>query len=126
MIWGTRDACRHPRTDVRSPQRPRHGPPKGDKPIYATIRIYSDAEGRADAVAEHEAEILGLFKEVNGFRDYYMVKTGAVGATSVTVCDDQAGAEATNGVARDFIVNNLTHLSVGAPELHGGEVTTSA
>ncbi len=47
-------------------------------------------------------------------------------ATSVTVCDDQAGAEASNQVARDYIANNLSHLSVGAPEVHVGEVAMSA
>ena len=55
----------------------------------------------ADAVAEHKAEIVGLFREIDGFRSYYIVKTGPVSATSITVCDDQAGAEASNKVARD-------------------------
>ena len=94
--------------------------------MYATIRIYGEAEGLADAVAEHKAEIVGLFRELDGFRSYYMVKTGPVSATSITVCDDQAGAEKTNQVARDWIASKLTHLSVGAPEVHVGEVAMSA
>ena len=67
--------------------------------MYATIRIYGEAEGLADAVAENKADILGRFREIDGFRSYYMVKTGPVSATSITVCDDQAGAEASNEVA---------------------------
>jgi hypothetical protein len=94
--------------------------------VYATIRIYSAAEGLADAVAEHKAEIVKRFGEINGFRSYYIVKTGPVSATSITVCDDQAGAEASNEVARDFIASNLGHLSVSAPEVHVGEVAMSA
>ena len=94
--------------------------------MYATIRIYSDAEGLADAVAEHKAEIVGLFNEIEGFRNYYIVKTGPVSATSITVCDDQAGAEASNNVARDYIAKNLTNLSVSAPAVHVGEVTMNA
>ena len=99
-------------------------PPGGS--MYATIRIYDKAEGLADAVAEHRAEIVGLFGQIDGFRSYHIVKTGPVSATSVTVCDDQAGAEASNQVARDDIANNLSHLSVGAPEVHVGEVAMSA
>ena len=94
--------------------------------MYATIRIYGEAEGLADAVAEHKAEIVGLFGEIAGFRSYYIVKTGPVSATSITVCDDQAGAEASNEVARNYIATKLTHLSVSAPEVHVGEVAMNA
>ena len=94
--------------------------------MYATIRIYSEAEGLADAVAEHKAEIGGLFQEIGGFRSYHIVKTGPASAASITVCDDQAGAEASNQVARDWIVANLGHLSISAPEVHVGEVAMSA
>lgn len=94
--------------------------------MYATIRIYGEAEGLADAVAEHKAEIAGLFREIDGFRSYHIVKTGPVSATSITVCDDQAGAEASNQLARDYIAANLAHLSVSTPEVHVGEVAMSA
>jgi hypothetical protein len=94
--------------------------------MYATIRIYGEAEGLADAVAENKAEILGLFREIDGFRSYYIVKTGPVSATSITVCDDEAGAEASNKAARDYIATNLGHLSISAPEVHVGEVAMSA
>ena len=94
--------------------------------MYATIRIYAAAEGLADAVAEHKEEILGLFREIDGFGSYYIVKTGPVGATSITVCDDQVGAEATNQVARDWIAANLADRSISAPEVHVGEVAMSA
>jgi hypothetical protein len=94
--------------------------------MYATIRIYGEAEGLADAVAENKTEIVGLFHEIDGFRSYYMVKTGPTSATSITVCDDQAGVEASNEVARNYIANNLAHLSVSAPDVHVGEVAMSA
>jgi heme-degrading monooxygenase HmoA len=94
--------------------------------MYATIRIYSEAEGLADAVAEHKAEILGLFREIAGFRGYYIVKTGPTSATSVTVYEDQVGAEASNQVARDWVAANLGGLSISTPQVLGGEVAMSA
>lgn len=94
--------------------------------MYATIRIYADAEGLADAVAEHREEIIGLFMQIEGFRSYHIVKTGPVSATSVTVCDGRAGAEASNQIARDYIAANLADLTIGAPEVHVGEVAMSS
>lgn len=94
--------------------------------MYATIRIYSEAEGLADAVAEHKAEIVDLFREIGGFRNYHIVKTGAASAASITVFDDQAGAEASSKVARDWISANLAGLSISPPQVLVGEVAMSA
>jgi hypothetical protein len=94
--------------------------------MYATIRIYSEAEGLADAVAEHEAEILDLFRQIGGFRNYHIVKTGPASAASITVYDSQAGVEASTQVARDWIAANLADLSISAPQVLVGEVAMSA
>jgi hypothetical protein len=94
--------------------------------MYATIRNYASAAGLADAVAENRDEILGIFGGIDGFRHYFIVKTGPESAVSITVCDDQAGAEATNEAARDYIASKLTALSVSPPEVHVGEVAMHA
>jgi hypothetical protein len=93
--------------------------------MYATIRIYGDGEGLADAVAENEAEILDLLRGIDGFRAYYIVRTGPASAASVSVYDDQAGAEASTQVARDWVAANLGNLSIGAPQVLVGEVAMS-
>ena len=94
--------------------------------MYATIRIYSDAEGLADAVAEHKAEIIALFQEIEGFRSYHIVKTGPVSAASITVYDDKAGAEALTQVASDWIAANLADLAISTPQVLVGEVAMHA
>jgi hypothetical protein len=94
--------------------------------MYATIRSYASAAGLADAVAENRDEILGLFGEIDGFRHYFIVRTGGESAVSITVCDDEAGAEATNQAARDYIASKLTDLSVSPPEVQVGEVAMHA
>jgi heme-degrading monooxygenase HmoA len=83
--------------------------------IYATIRIYGQAEGLADAVSENRAAIVGLFEVVPGFRGYYMVKTGTASAASITVYEDQAGAEASTQIASDWIAANLSKLAISTP-----------
>ena len=94
--------------------------------MYATVRIYESAEGLADAVAANRAEILGLFEAIPGFRGYHIVKTGPASCVSVTVFDDQAGAEASNQAARDWIAGNLANASISPPQVHAGEVAMSA
>lgn len=94
--------------------------------MYATIRIYSEAEGLAEAVAEHKAEIVDLLQQIGGFRSYYIVKTGPASATSISVYDSQAGAEASSQVARDWVAANLADLSISAPQVLVGEVAMSA
>ena len=94
--------------------------------MHATVRIYDAAEGLADAVAEHRTEILGLFEEIPGFRNYYIVKTGPASAVSITVFDDEAGAEASNQAARDWIAANLAGASISPPQVLAGEVAMGA
>lgn len=93
--------------------------------MYAAIRIYREAEGLADLAAEQKDAIHAMFREIAGFRSYYAVRTGPTSAATITICDDQAGAEASVQAARDYIAANAGHLSVSAPEVHVGEVAMS-
>jgi heme-degrading monooxygenase HmoA len=94
--------------------------------MYAAIRIYSQAEGLADAVSENRAEIVDLIEGVPGFRGYYMLRTGAASAASITVYEDQAGAEASIQIASDWIAANLSSLAISPPQVLVGEVAMSA
>ena len=62
--------------------------------MYATVRSYSDPS-LAAALAARGDEIRAVIGEVPGFRAYYLVEASS-GTFSVTVCDDQAGAEESN------------------------------
>jgi hypothetical protein len=94
--------------------------------MYATVRVYDSAEGLADAVAANRDEILGLLGDIPGFRGYHIIKTGPTSCVSVSVYDDQAGAEASNAAARDWIAGNLANVSVSPPQVHAGDVTMSS
>ena len=74
--------------------------------MYATVRSY----GPSDLVAQlrqHQDAVKSLMGTVSGFQAYYIVETSDGGAVSVTVCDDQAGAEESNAVAAGWIRENL-------------------
>jgi heme-degrading monooxygenase HmoA len=93
--------------------------------VYATVRTYSAASELADALVGKAADVKDLIKGIDGFKAYYLVRT-ADGAVSVSVYEDQAGADASTAAAAAFIRENLPDLSVAAPQVSAGEVVLDA
>ncbi len=93
--------------------------------MYATVRTYSAASELADALVGKAAEVKDLIKGIDGFKAYYLIRT-ADGAVSVSVYEDQAGADASTAAAAAFIRENLPDLSVAAPQVSAGEVVLDA
>ena len=52
------------------------------------------------------------------------MRTGG-GTTTISVFDDQAGAEASTAAAAAWIAENLADASFGAPQVTTGEVAVS-
>lgn len=57
---------------------------------------------------------------------YGLVDAGDGTIASVSVFEDQAGAEASTEKAADWVRENLAELVEGAPQVVSGEVTVSA
>jgi hypothetical protein len=87
--------------------------------MYASVRTYGDA-GLADALAQHQDDIRQIISGINGFKAYYLVK-GASGTASVSVFDDQAGAEESNRAAATWLAENLPDVGA-SPQVTAGEV----
>jgi heme-degrading monooxygenase HmoA len=92
--------------------------------MYAVVRNYAGSAGLADALAENESEVRRIISEIDGFHAYYLLRT-ADGAASISVFRDQAGAEASNQRAAEWLRDNLPDLSIGAPQISAGEVAIS-
>ena len=91
--------------------------------MYVTIRSYS-GDGLADVLVEREDEVRALLTSIDGFRSYYALRT-AGGTTTISIFDDQAGAEASTAAAAGWISENLPDASFGAPQVTTGEVAVS-
>ena len=91
--------------------------------MYVTIRSYSGGD-LADVLVEREDEVRGVIGSIDGFHSYYALRT-AGGTTTISVFDDQAGAEASNSAAAGWISENLPDASFGAPQVTTGEVAVS-
>jgi hypothetical protein len=90
--------------------------------MYAVVRRYAGASQLADALVRSQDEVTTLLKGVPGFKAYYALRTGAGAVATMTVCDDKAGTDESIRRAAEWVRNNLSGASIGAPEISEGEV----
>jgi hypothetical protein len=74
-----------------------------------------------DQLQQHRASLEAAFRQVPGFRSWHLVRTGD-GLTTITLCDDRAGAEASVQTAANWVRENLADMISGQPEVSNGEV----
>ena len=90
--------------------------------MYATVRSYAGPEGFGDELVKREDEVRSLLQAISGFRAYYLIKTDQGGVVTVSVYDDQAGAEESTRQAGEWVRTNLPDLGVNPPQVTSGEV----
>ncbi len=93
--------------------------------MYATVRTYSGGPELADALVSNAADVKSLVSGIDGFKAYYLVRT-ADGTVSISVYDNEAGANESNSAAANWIRENLPELGGSAPQVSAGEVLISA
>jgi hypothetical protein len=89
--------------------------------MYASVRVYSGADGLVDALVANESAIKALVGGIDGFKAYYLMRT-ADGAASVSVYENASGADASNEAARNWIGENVPDLNVSPPQVSAGDV----
>jgi hypothetical protein len=95
--------------------------------MHAVIRTYS-GRGAAelfDLLENRIAEVETIMRSITGFASYLLVRT-ADGGTSVTVCQDKAGADESVRRAREWISQNAPAIGAGEPAVSEGRVILQA
>ena len=91
--------------------------------MHAAIRQYQVDPGSVDEVRRGINEgFLPIIKDVYGFQAYYAIDAGGGRMATVSVFDDQAGAEESTRMAADWIRQNMPSLVPNPPEVLEGEV----
>ena len=91
--------------------------------MYAAIRQYQVDTGSVDEIRREVNEgLLPIIKDVYGFQAYYAIDAGGGRMATVSVFDDQAGAEESTRMAADWIRQNMPSLIPNPPEVLEGEV----
>jgi hypothetical protein len=91
--------------------------------MHAATRIYQVDPGSVDEFRRGVNEgFLPIIKDVYGFQAYYAIDAGGGRMATVSVFDDQAGAEESTRMAADWIRQNMASLVPNPPEVLEGEV----
>ena len=96
--------------------------------MHTSIRRYTTDPDDAAAIIElvKQGNIQDRIGGIPGFVAYYMVDCGSGMVATVSVFDDQAGADQSNAVAAEWVKEYvLPQYSVSAPEITAGEVILS-
>jgi hypothetical protein len=90
--------------------------------MYASVRRYRGmAPNAVDQIKQRRQEFEPLLRGVPGFQAWYMIRTNE-GMITVTLCDEQTGAEESVRVAGDYIRRSIPDLVPNPPEVANGEV----
>ena len=90
--------------------------------MYAVLRRYVGAGQLADTLVQRRQEVQDLLTTVPGFRAYYALRSGGGTVATITVCDDQAGAQESTRRAADWVRKNMAGASISPPEVTEGEL----
>ncbi len=93
--------------------------------MYASIRWYHGNTELAGQLASRADEVKAVINTIAGFQAYYLVRVDG-GTFSISVFDDQAGADESNRAAAAWIKENMPDVTVEPPMISAGEVVIDA
>ncbi len=93
--------------------------------MYTSIRRYTADPNETAAIIDRvkQGDINERIGGIPGFIAYYMLDCGGGTVATVSVFEDQAGADQSNAVAAEWVKENvLPSYSISAPEITAGDV----
>ena len=94
--------------------------------MYAAVRRYEGIKDDAEAGRLVGESFVPLLKQVPGFVAYYWIDAGSGVMASLSVFEDQAGADASVEIAHKWVSENAPDLFAGPPRVTEGPVVASA
>jgi hypothetical protein len=89
--------------------------------MYAVVRTYSGqgASDVFDLIGQRQEDVTTLLKGVPGFVSYTAIRNNG-GGTTMTVCQDKAGADESSRRAAEFVKENMD-ATTDPPEVTEGD-----
>ncbi len=88
--------------------------------MHTVIRHYKSNAKLIEELERRSGEVEAIMRGVPGFVAYRLIKT-AGGGVSISVFNDEAGAEESSRVAKQWIKENAPSVAGRAPQLIQGE-----
>ena len=91
--------------------------------MHAVVRNYSGGGAKQlfDVLEEKKVDIEATLRKVPGLVTYTLLRRGD-GGMSVTVCNDKAGADESQRIAREWIKKNAANVQTNPPTVSEGSV----
>ncbi|TVL90247.1 hypothetical protein CD790_22265 [Streptomyces sp. SAJ15] len=93
--------------------------------MYAVVRRYEGATDPTEAGRRVDEGFVPLLRQVPGFVAYYWIDAEGGVMVSVSIFEDQAGAEESIKKAADFVRDNLASLLPNPPQVTAGQVVAA-
>ena len=93
------------------------------------VRTYSGKGSKElfSVLEKHKADIERMLRTVQGFESYTLARSSeSDGGLSMTVCQDKAGIDESNRMAKEWIAENAAGISVDAPKVSLGTIIIHA
>ena len=94
--------------------------------MYAAVRRYEGITDDAEAGRLVAESFVPLLEHVPGFIAYYWIDAGGGAMASLSVFEDQAGADKSVEIAHAWVAENAAELIPNPPQVTEGNVVTSA
>ena len=94
--------------------------------MYAAVRRYEGIKDDDEAARLVGESFVPLLEGVSGFVAYYWIDAGDGTMASLSVFEDQAGADKSVEVAHAWVAENAPGLFPNPPRVTEGEVVASA
>lgn len=92
--------------------------------MYMAIRSYKYKAGAFDQInTSVQGGFVPIVSKAPGFIAYHLVNTGSGTLSTVSLFENQAGAEESTRMAAEWVKENLASLLESPPEVKAGEVT---
>jgi hypothetical protein len=94
--------------------------------MYAAVRRYEGITDIDELVRRSDDEVVPILREVSGFVAYYVIDAGGGTGVSISIYEDQAGAEESTQRAARMVSENLAALFTSRPQVTSGAVRLAA
>jgi len=94
--------------------------------MYVAVRRYQVKAGLTDEIIRNGQDFVSLIRQAPGFVAYYGVVAGNDRILTVSIFQDQAGADESTRLVADWARQHLAELVEGPAELQAGEVRWSS
>jgi len=93
--------------------------------MWGAVRRYEGITDPAEAGRLVDESFLPLLEHVQGFVAYYWIDAGDGVMASLSVFDDQAGADESVAIAHDWVRDNAATLIPNPPQVTEGHVVAT-